>query len=395
MQIPRFQMVIPSATDKDQRPAVLQRTVRILVGAAAAGAILAGGYALLTPSWYTARISVVPLRHTSPRSLPQQASELLDLGLSVPGLGSGGPDRVATVLTSESVSNAVIEKFDLRRRYRQKYMERAREELWEHCAVRVIAKGELVVLTCEDKDPSVAQAMVAFFGEHGNAVFRRVDASSAGEEVRFLERHLAEIQEQARTAQKRLREFEEQNRIVDLESQAKAVVSTIASLRSQRVSKELELSYAKGFAARDESGSVQLRRILGILEDKSRALEQGGRRSEVQPAARSPAAEADLFPTALAVPALRSQLEQLQLDRKFYETAALMTMQRLEAAKANEAREVSAFQLLDPPTLPTDRTRPKRLLVTLLGVALGLLAAAAWLFGPRYVRSLFETPPAR
>src|SRR5207237_2356235 len=123
-----------------------------------------------------------------------------------------------------------------------------------------VPKGDLVVLNCEDRDPAIAQAMVAFFGEHGNAVFRRVDASSAGEEVRFLEAHLAEIQDKARKAQKRLREFEEEKGIVDLEPQAKAVVSTIASLRSQRVAKELELSYAKGFAARDESSSLQLRR---------------------------------------------------------------------------------------------------------------------------------------
>jgi tyrosine-protein kinase Etk/Wzc len=398
MQIPRLQTVFPSRPDGVVRIATYERPLKVLGASALAGLVLAGTYALLAPSWYTARISVVSLRHTTSRGLPQQASDLLDLGVSLPGLGSGGADRVAAVLTSESVSNAVIEKFDLRRRYGETYLEGARETLWEHCSVRVVPKGEVVVLTCEDKEPTTAQAMVAFFGDHGNAVFRRVDASSASEEVRFLESHLADVRQQAQNAQQRVREFEEQNRIVDLETQAKAVVSSIASLRSQKVSKELELSYAKGFTARDESGSVQLRRMLEILEEKSRAMAEGAPRSSAsagEPSRRSPLADADLFPAALAVPGLRAQLEQLQLDRKFYEAAALMTMQRLEAAKANEAREVSAFQILDAPTLPSDRTRPKRLLIALLGAAIGLLAGAAWLFGPGYLRSLFETPTPR
>ena len=362
-----------------------QRTLKRLAMSGLTGLFVAGAYALLSPSWYTARISVVSLKRSATPAIPGLA-ELRELGGSLPGVPSSDAERIAAVLSSESVANAVIDKFDLKKRYGKTHIENARKELWQHCAIRVIQKGELVALTCEDKDPAAAQAMVAFFGEHGNAVFRRVDAGSAGEEVHFLEGRLAEIQKEAREAQQRLRSFEEANRIVDLESQAKAVVSNIAAIRAQRVAKELELSYAKGFASREESSSVQLRHMLSVLEAKERALEGGTSRDQTSDGGSAPLTAPELLPPAMAVPSLRAQLEELHLDRKFYETAELMTMQRLETAKANQAREISTFQILDAPTLPTYPSRPRILMV---GLVIGLVAGAAWLLGPAYIVGLF------
>ena len=277
-----------------------KRKARTIAVAGLAGLVLAGAWALFAPAWYTGRLSVVSPKRSG-GGLGAQAAELREVGVQLPGSG-GDAERVAAVLSSESVSGAVIDKFDLKKRYAARYREKAREELWEHCSVRVQPRSEVVVLTCEDKDPATAQAMAAFFGETGNAVFRRVDAGSAGEEVRFLESHLAELREQGRQAQQKLRQFEEQNKIVDLESQGRAVVSAIGALRAQRIAKELELSYSKGFTSREEASAMQLRRVLAVLQEKERSLEEGA------PRAPGSAAEADLLPPAIAVPRLRAQL---------------------------------------------------------------------------------------
>src|SRR5439155_12838523 len=167
--------------------------------------------------------------------------------------------------------------------------------------------------------------------------------------------------------------------IVDLESQAKAVVSAIAELRSQRVQKELELAYAKGFTSREEASALQLRRVLAVLQEKERALEEAPGTADASARAAT-GHGGELFPAAVAVPSLRAQLQVLQLDRKFYETAELMTMQRLETARANQARDVSTFQVLDAPTLPNRRSRPRRLLIATLGAIVGLLAGVGRAF---------------
>src|SRR5438105_9261239 len=118
----------------------LREKLRKVALAGLAGLAVAAAYALIAPSWYTARLAVVSLKRSSsvPVGIGQQMSELRELGLSLPGMGGGSADRVAAVLGSESVSDAVIEKFNLKERYGKKYQEQAREELWDHCAVKVV-----------------------------------------------------------------------------------------------------------------------------------------------------------------------------------------------------------------------------------------------------------------
>jgi hypothetical protein len=91
-------------------------------------------------------------------------------------------------------------------------------------------------------------------------------------------------------------------------------------------------------------------------------------------------AKRGMFPAALEVPKLREEFETLFRDRKFSEALLVFSMERLEAARASEARNVSTFQVLDPPTLPTRRSRPKRAQVVLLFTLVGLVLAfgAEW-----------------
>jgi uncharacterized protein involved in exopolysaccharide biosynthesis len=73
------------------------------------------------------------------------------------------------------------------------------------------------------------------------------------------------------------------------------------------------------------------------------------------------------------VPRLRAEYEALYRDRKVAEATLVFSLDRLEAARATEARDVSSFQILDPPTLPSRRSRPKGLETVGIAAVLGLL----------------------
>jgi len=358
-----------------------------------AGLLLAIVYVLAAPNWYQSTLTVVPATQSKGVSLGAQLAGSLGADLPIDLGNNADVERIAAVFQSTSVTDAVINKFDLRDRYDRKYIEHARNDLWSHCYSRIDRKARLVALTCEDKNPKFVKTMLEFFGDYGNQVFRRVSTTSASEEVRFLEQRVAEMRREADDSARRLRDFEERYKVVDLESQSKAVVSAMASLRSQEISKELQLSYLNSFSARDESTAVQLRQQLSVMNAKFRALEE--------PAAKGLSAVGvssenrneqkianNIFPPALAVPGLRFELEQLLRDRKLREADLLLLMQRLEMAKVNEARDTSAFQILDPPPLPTYKSRPRRAVALASGLMFGLLVGSVLVFGRSWMRAL-------
>ena len=93
------------------------------------------------------------------------------------------------------------------------------------------------------------------------------------------------------------------------------------------------------------------------------------------PQARPNRQQDGMFPPALTVPKLRAEFEKLYRDRKVSEATLLFALDRLETAKAEEARDTSTFLVLDPPALPTRRARPRRLLLIVQATLLGLMAA--------------------
>jgi tyrosine-protein kinase Etk/Wzc len=379
---------MPSSVDLSfLRNRAVQKRIAVVTLACATAGVL---YGLLVPKWYRSVLTVVPAK--SQRGTSGLAGLLAgeSAGLAAGfmdgalGAGSDGP-RIAAVLQSIAVTDAVIEKFDLRKRYDKKYQESAREELWHHCEVKVLPKPSLVQLSCEDKDPRFVQEMLSYFADYGNRVFRRVGVSSASEEVRFLLGRVAELRQLADDAAARMQEFQEQHKIVDLDTQAKAVVSTLAALNSQRITKQLELEYARTFSARDEASMRQLRSQLSVMGERLRDLEEPSpvmaQPVEEQPAEKSGRRGSEqgksMFPPALEVPKLRAEFESLYRDRKVAEATLIFALERLEGAKANEARDVSTFLVLDPPTLPTRKSRPRRLYILTVFTMLGFVASVA------------------
>ncbi len=369
-------------------PQVRTTEARRIAATTAVGLFVALIYVLVTPNWYQSTLTVVPATPSKGPGLGAQIAGALGADLPIDLGNNADVERIAAVFESTSVADAVIDKFDLTKRYDHKYIEHARKELWRHCSTQVDRKARLVALTCEDKDPQFVKDMLSYFGDYGNQVFRRVSTSSATEEVRFLEQRVAEMRREADESARRLREFEEKYKVIDLESQSKAVVSAMASLRSQEISKELQLSYLNSFSSRDESTALQLRQQLAVMNAKFKKLE------EPAPIAdhprEPPATTADIFPAALSVPKLRFELEQLYRDRKIREADLLLLMQRLEMAKVNEARDTSAFSILDHAVTPTYPSRPKRLLVLLAGLVLGVIVGATQMFGPTVLRYLTQ-----
>ena len=390
------------ATSKFDPVALLRAGSKHVALWAAIGFAVGLGVAFLLPKWYVAHVSVVAV--PPPRgSVPMLGSSstglaaALDLPVDI-SMGPSDVERISAVFHSTVVTDAIIAKFDLQKRYREKYIEDTRKELWNLCVTKVEKKPALVTLSCEDKSPAVAKAMTEYFAEVGNETFRRVSKSSAGEERRFLEKRVVEARADMVQASQRLKEFQEKHRVIDLPEQSKAVVAAMAQLRAELVSKEIQLSYLNSFSSGDEATASQARRHITVLQAKLRTMEESqGTAPEKEelgakpkPASKAPPGKKNgtgMFPPAMDVPQLRFELEQLFREQKLQEVLFLMLTQRYEQARVSEARDTSTFQVLDQPTLPTKKVRPKRLVVSLLGLLAGGLLAVGGLLGPPWWRT--------
>jgi uncharacterized protein involved in exopolysaccharide biosynthesis len=85
-----------------------------------------------------------------------------------------------------------------------------------------------------------------------------------------------------------------------------------------------------------------------------------------------------MLPPAQDVPRLRAEFEKLYRDRKVAEATLVFSLDRLEGARAAEARDVSTFAVLDPPTVPTRPARPRRVRTVAQFLAVGIAAAVAF-----------------
>jgi capsule polysaccharide export protein KpsE/RkpR len=348
------------------------------------GFTAASAYSLVATQWYEARLSVVP-------ASPTRETAALALAARIPGLDAVSTDskRIESVLISESVADEVIKKFKLQDRYGDAHIEETRAELAKHCTTTVDKKSNVVGLLCEDPDPAIARDIAAWFGEVGNRVFGRISTSAARQEEQFLGAQVASARESIADASRALREFQERHKIIDLPEQTKAVISAMASVKGELISKQLTLSYISGFAGSGESSVVQLQQEIAVLDRK---LDQLTADSHAEPAPLPSAgsgSSGNFFPGAMTVPGLRFELEQLLRDQKIKETVFALLTQRHEAAKVDAARDTPSFQILDYPTLPTLRSRPVRRKIAMVGGIVGVLLGVGWVVVPVWWRRRF------
>jgi len=216
--------------------------------------------------------------------------------------------------------------------------------------------------------------------EDANQVARRVSTSSASEERRFLETRVAQARLDFDHAAQKLRDFQEQYRIISLPEQAKAIITSVATLRAELIDKQMQLAFVQGYSSNDEATTSQLRRQVSVIQSKLKSLEEprSGASGEAAGVSKPGASESrtsasSLFPPAMEIPSLQYQLEYLSRDQKIQDALFGLLTQRYELARISEARDTPTFEMLDKPVLPTRNSRPHKLGYSSIGVFLGLV----------------------
>ena len=131
----------------------------------------------------------------------------------------------------------MIQRFGLMQEYHSKKMSEARKSLERHATALAGAKDGLIRLTVEDHDPKRAADLANGYVEE----FRKLSASLAITEAArrrlFFDQQLQEAKDKLTQAEEAMAKTQQSTGVLQIDSQARALIESAAVLRAQVVAK--------------------------------------------------------------------------------------------------------------------------------------------------------------
>jgi tyrosine-protein kinase Etk/Wzc len=327
-------------------------------------AVLTAIVTLLLPPEYTATaVLLPPPQNTSVgNALTSQLGNLDSMAALAGGFSLKNPnDRYVAMLRSQTVEDAMINRFGLMREYDKRYLSDTRRKLESRSTIEGDGKDGLIHVSVEDRDPQRAADMANAYVQEFQKLSQHLAFTEAGQRRIFFQQQLEQAKDDLDNAEDELRQTEQTTGLIQLDSQARALIESAAVLRAQINAKEVEIQAMRTYATGENAQVIEARQELDSL--RSELAKLGGSGDN---------------PDALIVP--KGQMTQAGVeyvrrlrDVKYYETVFDILARQFEIAKLDEAKEGALVQLVDPAIRPDKRSFPKRTLFVLGATAAGLL----------------------
>ena len=345
---------------------VLVERKRTVLKVTAIFAVLAIILALSLPVRYTATVTLLPPQENASMA-SAMASQLSNLGgmaaLAGGGLGLKNPnDRIAAMLQSRTVEDAMVVRYDLMREYRKRYLSDARKAFETHTTVDGNGKDGLIHISIEDHDAHRAAELANGYVERYRELSQNLAITEASQRRLFFERELEQAKNKLADAEVALEQTEQQTGVIQPDSQARALIESAATLRAQITAREVQIEGMQTYATGQNSELIQAQQELAGLRAQLARL--GG--SEAN------SGNEVLIPKGLVPKAGMEYVRRLR-DVKYYETIFEILARQFEVAKLDEAKEGAIIQVVDPAIVPDRRSFPKRALLVIGATAAGLL----------------------
>ena len=345
---------------------VLAEGWRLIFWITAAFAVVAVIVALVLPKRYTATAILLPPQQNSSLGA-QLASQLGSLG-SVATLAGGGSsllknpnDMYVGMLRSRTVEDAMIQHFGLMQEYREKYLSDARKKFEAYATVDGSGKDALIHISVEDRDPSRAAELANGYVDQFRNLSEHLAITEAGQRRLFFEQQLKQANQNLADAEEALKETEQKTGVIQLDSQARALIESAAALRAEITAKEVQIQGMQTYATGENAQLVEAQQELSSL--RSQLAKLGG---------NADSADNIIVPKGQMTSGSLEYVRKLR-DVKYYETIFDVLARQFEVAKLDEAKEGSLIQVVDPAIPPDKRSFPKRGLIVICAIAAGFL----------------------
>jgi tyrosine-protein kinase Etk/Wzc len=349
---------------------------------------------LTTPRIYESTSSLLVPKESLGVFPGLQASAVLQqfAGVAGPSL-TPNRDMLVSILRSRTMAQALVDRFELQKRYRQRYAEDAVGVLQRVTLVSVSREG-VISVRVEDRDPQVATQMANYYVEQLDRIVSRLDVGEAGQRRVFLTDRLAHAKADLDIAEQTFRRFQERNRAVALQDQTRDAIEAAARMKGEIMAAEVQIQVLRNFATEANPEMIALRRRVDEMKRQLAQMQYGEIVSATAGAGQDRRDFALLLPK---VPAIALELARLTRDVKVQETIVTLLTQQLEQTKIAEANTMPVVRVLDRAT-PAERHSKPSLRVNVATAGAGsVLIAILLVFSIEFVkklRSAWKASPA-
>ena len=349
-----------------------------------AGIVVGCLVAFLIPARYEATVQLMPPDTQSTSGMAMLAALTAKAGSGSSNLGGIAGDLLGVkssgalfvgVLSSRTVQDRVVQRFQLKKVYSLKLDEDARKKLQERTGLSEDRKSGIIDITVVDRDPRRAAAIAEAYVVELNQLVTELSTSGAHRERVFLEERLKAVKQDLDDASQKFSQFASKNAAIDIKEQGRAMVDAASKLQGEKIAAESEL---KGLEQIYMPNNVRVRAAQARISELQYQLEKlGGKEGGAGDQAVSSQA---LYPSIRELPILGVTWADLYQRTRIQETVFEALTQQYELAKVQEAKETPSVKVLDAARIPERKSFPPRTLITLLIAFSFLGVAALWVF---------------
>lgn len=344
--------------------AVAQRW-RLIATATVLCAAAALGVAWWLPPVFTATAIILP---------PQQQGSAASAALSSLGALAGltgasirnPAEQYVALMTSTTVMDRIIKRFDLLKVYDEEYRVEARKALAKNLSINVGKKDNLITIEVDDHSPERAAEMANALIDELRYMTNTLAVTEAQQRRIFFESRLKEAKDKLTLAQQALQASGYSPDV--LRAEPKAAAESYGRINAELMAADVKLQALRRMWT-DSAPEVQLQQtVVASLRQELSKFQQSGA-GAVAGAGTGSGAGADYI----------SKFREF----KYHETLFDLLSRQYEAARVDESREGAVIQVVDVATVPEKKSKPKRALIMAGGALAGLLFSVLWVFAWR------------
>lgn len=334
--------------------------------------------ALLLPPVYTARTTLLPPQQGQSSSSAMLASLGALAGTAGLAAGIKAPEELYVgLLKTDSVANALVERYSLRERFNTQSLQDARKKMADKVRISADRKTTLIAVEVDDSDPRFAAQLANAHAEELRKLMTRLAVTEAQQRRVFFEQQIEKAKTDLAQAEIAVKRAQEKSGLISLDAQTQGTIGTAAQLRGQIVARQVQIQAMRPYAGPENQDLKRLNSELASLRAELARIEGG-----------SP----DLAPRAGRDDAQALANVRVFREMKFQEAIYAAMLQQLQMAKADEAKDAPLIQQVDMAVPPDRKSKPRRSLIVLMALALGLMAGLLIAFVRRAGRRARQDP---